>query len=64
LEDSQAVNVDYNTSMEKDATAKAHKKVEELLRELREGRKPVDNSLPNESDIVLNRLNYKDLPNL
>jgi len=52
LEDSQAVNIDSNTPTEKDATAKAREKVEELLRELREGRKQVDNSLPNESDIV------------
>lgn len=44
--------------------AEAREKVEELLCELREGRKPVDNSPPNESDIVLDQLNYKDLPNL
>lgn len=64
MEDSQAVNIDSNTPTEKDATAKAREKVEELLRELREGRKQVDNSLPNESDIVLDHLDYKDLPNL
>lgn len=64
LEDCQAVNIDSNTPMEKDAMAKAHKKVEELLCELREGRKQVDNSLPNESNIVLDHLDYKDLPNL
>ena len=62
LEDSQAVNIDSNTPMEKDATAKAHEKVEELLCELREERKQVDNSLPNESNIVLDHLDYKDLP--
>jgi hypothetical protein len=39
LEDSQAVTIDS-------AMAKAHEKVEELLHELREERKPVDNSLP------------------
>ena len=66
LEDSQAVNIDSNTPTEKDATAnlKAREKGEKLPRELREGRKQVDNSLPNESDIVLDHLDYKDLPNL
>jgi hypothetical protein len=44
--------------------AEACEKVEELLCELREGRKPVHNSLPTESDTILDQLNYKDLPNL
>lgn len=63
LEDSQAVNIDSNTPTEKNAMAKACKKAEELLCELREGRKQVDSSLPNESNIVLDHLDYKDLPN-
>ena len=68
VDSSQAVNLDsqgvpgenYSAGVE----AAAHEKVKELLCEIREGRKPVDNPPPTESNTVLDQLNYKDLPNL
>ena len=42
----------------------AQERVKELLRELQEGWKPQDDTLPTESDIVLDQMNYKNLPNL
>jgi hypothetical protein len=42
----------------------AHGKVEELLQELCEGRKPKDNSPATASDTALNQLHYKDFPAL
>jgi hypothetical protein len=47
-----------------DLLTDTHQRVKDLLRELREGRKPRDNTLPTESDVVLDQLNYKDLPKL
>lgn len=38
--------------------------VEELLRQLRDGKHPIDNSLESTSDQLLNRLSYKDFPAL
>ena len=62
---SQAVNIDsQGIPGGKPIVADAREKVDELLRELRDGRKPVDNSPPTESDTVLNQINYKDLLNL
>jgi hypothetical protein len=52
------------TPIEMNPAFSAHERVEELLLELREGRKPVDNTLPTESDTVLDQLNYKDFPKL
>jgi len=49
---------------ETDPMSDAHERVKELLQELREGRKPGDNTPPTESDIVLDQLNYKDFPKL
>ena len=42
----------------------AHEKVKELLHELQEGWKPCNNTFSTESDIILDQLNYKDLPKL
>jgi hypothetical protein len=42
----------------------ASRRVKELLQELREGRKPKDNSPPTASDTALDQLHYKDFPAL
>jgi hypothetical protein len=42
----------------------AYDLINELLQELKEGRKPGDDTAPTESDIILDQLNYKDLPKL
>ena len=51
-------------NIEMDPTSEAREKVKELLQELREGRKPMDDTPPTRSDILLDQLNYKDLPKL
>ena len=51
-------------SSESEIQVDARKKVNELLQELKEGRKPQDDTAPTESDIILNQLNYKDLTKL
>ncbi|KAF8902967.1 hypothetical protein CPB84DRAFT_1846095 [Gymnopilus junonius] len=47
-----------------DPRAEAQKKVEELLRELRNGHHPCDDSPETMTDQLLNRLCYKDFPSL
>ena len=64
VDGSQAVNIDSQGVPGGKPMAKDHKKVEGLLHELREGRKPVNNSPSTKSDTVLDQINYKDLPNL
>jgi hypothetical protein len=54
-------DVDMNDA---DPAFDPHKIVEHLLQELREGRKPGDDTPPTESDVILDQLNYKDLPKL
>ena len=42
----------------------AHASVEDMLRDLQEGKKPGDDSLGTASDIALDQLHYKDFPAL
>ena len=42
----------------------ARKDIEELLRQLREGQRPHDDSLETATDEILNRLSHKDFPAL
>ncbi|KAG6873254.1 hypothetical protein C0992_008920, partial [Termitomyces sp. T32_za158] len=51
-----------NTSISDENTA-AHE-VERLLQDLREEKRPLDNSEPSATDNELNLLNYKDFPQL
>jgi hypothetical protein len=42
----------------------ARQQVEAMLKDIREGQKPQDNSMDTTSDLALNQLHYKDFPTL
>jgi hypothetical protein len=57
---------DANKETERNAPVAldARQQVEAMLKDIREGRKPQDNSMDTTSDLALNQLHYKDLPAL
>ena len=66
IEINQARNTSYSAEEEgsSSSSAAARKRVEELLRQLREGQRPKDDSPETTTDQFLNALCYKDFPAL